>query len=154
MFTLIKKSQGAAALMSYYGSPRLLKSMGNLKFGSELASLSSNQLVLITPSEYFYFEKGYLPLVASKSNVPREISLILDSWTIDIINKSPQYLANPYFLFNHQLPNGHRIMGTGFVIKLKKTFQHNNARLLLHSGSSANDVSSHLFFLDIDEDGK
>lgn len=140
--------------MNYYGTPRVLRSAGDLKFGDQLSIFADKQIVLVSSTEYFYIKPGFSPLPASSKKVDAELATIMDSWSIDISKKSPQYLDNPFLLFDRNTPEGSAFFGRGFTVSLKKNFQHNNARLLLHSGSSASDENSQLFFLDVDEDGK
>lgn len=127
----------------------MLRLAPTLKFGSSINAIATETMIILPPSEYFVTVPGFeSPQQDTSNQMPKSISLMLESWTIDTTKNDPQYLLNHNFMFKK---NG----GTFFnaiSILLQKNYAHNNLRILLHGGSSPKDIDNQLFFIDIDEE--
>lgn len=138
--------------MKYYGTTRILKSNGDLKYGNDIVALKIPNLLVIPATEYYIIEKGYQAPKPSNKVISDSISNILGSWNIDTSTNQPQYLTNPLYLLEQTALNGTIIKNNGITIAVRKSYQHNNVRILLHGGTSS--ASDPLFWVDIDEENK
>ena len=134
---------GKVVLVGHHLRTFIIPVAAKLASGRQVADFSSSNLYHLQPGGYLIVERGYRkPPPQEALEVPALIKHSLDLWSIDASVSHPQFIANPLL----------SLQGNNLIlVAVTKLHQHNNVRLLLHSGDNPYDEDAQLFFIDIDE---